>query len=183
MFLLQRSLMSFRCTEWKPRPACGLLGPARSALLHVHLRPCSPTALAAPSPTVLERVTPRVSAHAVSSTWKSLLALVGELAAPPSGVLTVTSAGRSASPLHLTQARPLPIPRLSRVCFPYSTFPCIVSTPVRSVSCLPHLNVSGGRTGTWPVLLIIPTPAPSTVPGSISVQSINQSIKTQWTEE
>lgn len=103
--------------------------------------------------------------------------MVAELVSSPTS-LSVTSSRRSS----------LPTPSNGGPALAHSTPPCLfpsqhfseftVSIPVCSqcLVCLSHLNISSRGTGILPVLLIILIPTSSTVPSSVSVKSIKQSI-------
>lgn len=86
---------------------------------------------------------------------------------------------------HLTQALPLPIWHLSPCLFLLSAQSLSflsISTGSQCLISLSHPNVSSRRTGTLAVLLIILITTPSTVPGSLYVEAINnQSIKNSTT--
>lgn len=88
--------------------------------------------------------------------------------------------GEHPCPCHLRQALPLPSPQLGPCLFRLQhVSECLVRfySYLLTVSCLPHSSVCSRRTGTLPVLLTILIPAPSTVPGSTHVASINQSTE------
>ena len=86
---------------------------------------------------------------------------------------------------HPMQASPLPIWHLSPCLFILSTQSLSflsISTGSQCLISLSHPNVSSRRTGTLAILLIILITAPSTVPGSMHVEAINnQSIKNSTT--
>lgn len=171
--------MSFRCTGWKRGPACGLQGPAGSALLRGHLRHRSPTALGAPR--VLPgpaHSCPRVSMLPPPGShfppcWRAGCPTSRSVDCPLPGVCISMPSDAG---------RPRPIPGLS-LSVPLTAL-LSVSFLLPFVQCLVLLtgtSVAGGQEHGPP--LIVPAPAPSTVPGSVSVQSTNQSIKTQWTDK